>query len=215
MASNGWFLELLDRERATLDEDAYPLPKHQMDAFELCCDVLTEEETSLAKRSKQRRSSRSRAYTLLGDVFLGAGPEVFLLCTLCTSISKLATVSLKGLIPELRRWWKTVPHPAGLTETARELCEANSINSLVAPDRKRQRLEATVNAGMLSCFVSNGPCLLNHNRARFIAKQARPSVGARLIGTHSRASRYRSKGSTCPYAYHRSASECVWLVYPQ
>jgi len=40
MASNGWFLELLDREIATFDDDAYPLPKHQMDAFELCCDLL-------------------------------------------------------------------------------------------------------------------------------------------------------------------------------
>ena len=40
MASNGWFLELLDHERMTFDDDAYPLPKHQKDAFELCCELL-------------------------------------------------------------------------------------------------------------------------------------------------------------------------------
>lgn len=128
MSSTRWFVELLECERATFDDDAYPLPKHQKDAFEVCCELLKEEETSMAKRSKQRRSTRHRAHTLLCDVFSGVGPEVFLLCTLCTTISKLATVSLKSLIPELRRWWKTVSHPAGLTETARELCEANSIS---------------------------------------------------------------------------------------
>ena len=155
MASNGWFLELLDCERATFDDDAYPLPKHQKDAFELCCELLKEEETSMANRSKQRRSIRYRARTLLSDVFSGVGPEVFLLCTLCTTISKLATVSLKVLIPELRRWWKTVSHPTGLTETARELCEANSISSLVAPGRKRQHSEVTVDAGMPNCSIPN------------------------------------------------------------
>ena len=155
MSSTRWFVELLDCERATFDDDAYPLPKHQKDSFELCCELLKEEETSMAKRSKQRRSTRYRARTLLSDVFSGVGLEVFLLCTLCTTISKLATVSLKTLIPELRRWWKTVSHPAGLTETARELCKANSISSLVAPNRKRRHSEVAVEAGMPNCSIPN------------------------------------------------------------
>jgi len=153
MSSTRWFIELLECERAKFDHGAYPLPKHQKDAFDLCCDLLKEEETSLAKRSKQRRSTRSRAHTLLSDVFLGVGPEVFLLCTLCTTISKLATIPLKSLIPELRRWWKTVSRPAGLTETAKELCTANFIGSLVTADRKRQHSEVTVDAGMPGCSI--------------------------------------------------------------
>ena len=116
---------------------------------------LKEEETSMAKRSKQRRSTRYRARTPLSDVFSGVELEVFLLCTLCITSSKLATVSLKILIPELRRWWKTVSHSAGLTEPARELCKANSINSLMASDRKRRYLKVAIDAGMPNCFNPN------------------------------------------------------------
>lgn len=100
----------------------------------------------MTNRSKQRRSTRSRVHTLLRDVFLCVGPEVFVLCTLSTSISKLATVSLENIIPELRRWWKAVSQPRGLTETARELCEASSINSLMAPNQKRQHSKTTIDA---------------------------------------------------------------------
>ncbi|KAF7509569.1 hypothetical protein GJ744_007969 [Endocarpon pusillum] len=143
MASNTWFIELLESERATFDDSPFPLPKHQNDAFTLCCELLREDQVSLAKRSKQRRSTRVQARTLLSDIFLGVGPEVFLLCTLSTSISKIASVALKGLVPELRRWWKAASHPHGLTETAKELCEANSISSLVVPIRKRQHSDVS------------------------------------------------------------------------
>ena len=116
---------------------------------------LEQEETSMAKRSKQRRSTRYRARTLLSDVFSGVRLEMFLLCTLCIISSKLATVSLKILISELRRWWKTVSHSAGLTKTVRELCKVNSISSLMASDRKRRYLEVAVDAGMSNCFIFN------------------------------------------------------------
>ena len=86
MASNTWFIELLESERATFDDSPVPLPKYQNDGFTLCCELLREDQVSLAKRSKQRRSTRVQAHTLLSDIFLGVGPEVFLLCTLSTSI---------------------------------------------------------------------------------------------------------------------------------
>jgi hypothetical protein len=131
MASQAWFIEQLERDRATFEDNAYPLPKYQSDAFQLCCELLREDATSLAKRSKQRRSVRLRARTLLVDVFTGLGCEMFLLCTLATNISTLATIPIKDLVPTLRRWWKGVSHPNGLTETANKVCEANSISALI------------------------------------------------------------------------------------
>ena len=169
-----WFIELLECERATFDDDPYPMPKHQKDAFELCCELLKEDETSMARQSRQRRSTRYRARTFLRDVYSGVGPEVFLLCTLCTTIPKLATVPLKGPIPELRRWWKTVSHPKGLTGTAGELCKANSISSLVAPDRKRQHSEITVDAGVPNCSIPND--LITESRQSRIHRQASTPV---------------------------------------
>jgi hypothetical protein len=41
---------------------------------------------------------RLRARTLLVDVFIGLGCKMFLLYTLATSISTLATVKIKGLL---------------------------------------------------------------------------------------------------------------------
>ena len=94
---------------------------------------------------------------LLQPPFLYYRPAGFRLRADCDSIPvKIgASVSLKTLVPELRRWWKTVSHPAGLTETARDLCKANSISSLVAPDRKRQHSEVAVDAGMPNCSIPN------------------------------------------------------------
>ena len=85
MASNeilaNTFVERLETERATFDNDTHPLPKYQKGAFELCGILLQEDTASLAQRSKQHCSSRLRARTLLIDVFNGLGAEVFLLCT--------------------------------------------------------------------------------------------------------------------------------------
>ncbi|KAI9780729.1 MAG: hypothetical protein M1816_002682 [Peltula sp. TS41687] len=139
MATHKWFIELLESQRATFDDEAYPLPKYQSDAFQSCYELMREHPFS--KRSKQRRSTMMQTHTLLTDVFLSVGPEVFLLCTLSTSISKLATITLKGLVPELRRWWKTVSHPQGLSKTANELCQANSVDTLVNSARKRKHSE--------------------------------------------------------------------------
>ncbi len=137
MASNKMsattFFERLEMERATFDDEAHPLPKYQKDAFESCCKLLQEDAASLAQRSKQHRSSRLRARTLLIDVFNGLGTEVFLLCTLATTITKLSTITHSDLFPKLRAWWKTAEHPHGLTECANGLCDVNSIGAFIGP----------------------------------------------------------------------------------
>ncbi|OCL14011.1 hypothetical protein AOQ84DRAFT_69950 [Glonium stellatum] len=100
--SNDWLIEQLEKERATFNNDTYPLLSYQIDAFRSCYDLLREDMVSLAKRSKQSRSERLRARTFLMDVFLGVGPEVFLLCILAAPISKLHKITPKGLLPKLQ-----------------------------------------------------------------------------------------------------------------
>ncbi len=102
MASHTWFIKQLESVLLTFDNDTHSLPKHQNNAFQPCYELLTEDAISLAKRSKQRRSIRLRARTLLVDVFKGIGREMFLLCTLATRILLLATIEIKGLVLALR-----------------------------------------------------------------------------------------------------------------
>jgi hypothetical protein len=102
IASNIWLIEQLEKERAIFDDNTYPLLSDQTDAFKSCYDLQREDAVSLEKRSKQRRSQRVPARTLLMDVFLGVGPEVFILCVLALPMSKLDKLKPKGLILERR-----------------------------------------------------------------------------------------------------------------
>jgi hypothetical protein len=147
MALHTSFLKKLTREKAKLNESDNLLSDRQGRAFRLCCDLLRENAASLATRSKSRRSVRLRARSLLADVFTSLGPEVFLLSTLGTSISDLATIPTRGLIPELRGWWKAASHSKELTELAHQACDANSISSLAAGICKLRLARNTNTAG--------------------------------------------------------------------
>ena len=142
--SNIWLIQLLEIERQQWqkvdeierqrsNETTPPLSQKQSGAFDAWCALLRESDVSLADRSRQRRSSRVRARALIISVFLKLGAEVFLLCALSTSISKLADNPKKeDLIHDLQIWWAAVLHPQGLTRTATAVCEANSIGTLTA-----------------------------------------------------------------------------------
>lgn len=134
--TNDWLTQL-EKEKATFDDETYPLLSCQTDAFAACCDLLRGDPAPPKQLSKQRCSERQRARTFLVDVFQGVGPEVFLLCALAIPISKLADISPKDAIPKLRTWWKAVSHPHGLTVTAAELCEANSIRTLTSRQKRK------------------------------------------------------------------------------
>ncbi|KFZ04063.1 hypothetical protein V501_09252, partial [Pseudogymnoascus sp. VKM F-4519 (FW-2642)] len=122
----------VERVRSTFDDDTYPLPQHQKHSFDLYVELFQEDAISFAKRSKQRRSARLKARTLLSDVFIALGSQVFFLCALAVAISTLDTVEIKGLVPTLRQWWTTVSHPKGLVETANQVCTASSISALIS-----------------------------------------------------------------------------------
>lgn len=139
------FVEQLEIERSGFDDDAHPLPRYQYDAFCLCRDLLLESDVSQAQRSRQHRISRQRVRNLLIDVYRDLGAEVFLLCTLAASITKLATITHKDLFPKLRTWWKAAACPHGLTEIASELHDAHLSDALV---QMRKRKRATDDTGL-------------------------------------------------------------------
>lgn len=45
---------------------------------------------------------------------------MFLLCALAISVTNLGTLNCVEGVYEMRRWWRQVEHPSGLSEAARE-----------------------------------------------------------------------------------------------
>jgi len=68
-------IEQFETERQNFSESACPLLPKQIDAFDTWCNLLQESATSLVKRSRQHRSRRLRARTLLANVFLQTRPR--------------------------------------------------------------------------------------------------------------------------------------------
>lgn len=144
--SNESLIQQVEIEWKNFDESTRALTAKQSKAFDVWCDLLREGDVQLKKRSKERRSKRLRARALSERVFMELGPEVFLLCTLATSITKLAENPRENLVPDLRKWWATVPHPQGLTKTANEVCEVKLIAELIAT--RNQYLHIANDAGI-------------------------------------------------------------------
>jgi hypothetical protein len=127
-----WLLEAIEAERASFNDEKVPLLSCHAAALKTAIKLLQEDEGSLKKRSKQRRSERLKARTLLVDIYTGVGPEVFMLCVFATTITKLEKVPPKVAVPQLRALWKTKRLPKGFSETTTELCNAYSIDALIS-----------------------------------------------------------------------------------
>jgi hypothetical protein len=130
--SPNWFIERLESERQKFDGSTHPLSEEESEAFLAWHALLQESATALSKRKRQTRSTRLRARSQIVDIFVSVGAEVFLLCTLSTTISKFTEGPRDNLrTSKLQTWWATVPHPQGLTQTAKDVCKAYSIGNLV------------------------------------------------------------------------------------
>jgi hypothetical protein len=131
-----WFILQLDIKRQTFEESIRPLNKKESQSFQSWLDLLQDTNKSLPKPSRSNRSRRSIARTLLKDIFLNLGPDVFLLCTLAISYTRLAESRLRSenLTSLVRSWWSTVSHPKGLTATASDLCEVLIVQYSNIPD---------------------------------------------------------------------------------
>lgn len=118
-----------------------PLLLSQLELFRCYLEILREDTTSLAARSKQRRSERQRVRDTVVDIYVAVGKEVFVLCVIAVQASKITHKATKDLIPSLRQWWKTAPRPELLTTTTEEVCGTYSIESLISSSRKRKLAE--------------------------------------------------------------------------
>lgn len=152
-ANDGWVIESVEKEHATFDDEPQPLLSWQIRAVESYRELLQEDQISLTKRSKQRRSERLRVRTLFGDIFIALGPEVFLLCVLAGPISRWNSVTPRDIIPELRRWWKNRPHPHGLSTMATEACESYAIRNLVTSSPKNYLAQFSAEKGVSSASL--------------------------------------------------------------
>ncbi|KAF2174656.1 hypothetical protein K469DRAFT_705270 [Zopfia rhizophila CBS 207.26] len=141
--SSDWLVEQLEAERAMFEEDTYPLTTSQVGKFESMHDLL-KDKASLKIGSSQRQGRRTRVHNLLADIGSGLGAEVFFLCTQATTITQLATVNQKGLLPALCKWWSRALHPKGLTNVANQLWDSYSVSIFISPVCKRTISEADI-----------------------------------------------------------------------
>jgi hypothetical protein len=136
MPSVSWLIERLEETKEGFTEEIHPLATYQLRAFKNVHDLFKEDEKSLAQRSKQRRSARLQARSLLINIFFGIGQELFLLCILAAPISTLASVKQTGVdLKQLREWWNSASHLQGLSGASRYICEEHRIKELLAPLR--------------------------------------------------------------------------------
>ena len=134
MSEIAWLLTLLEESRKAFEEGRYLSHDRMKVAFKRWNDLILEDEASLLRRSSARRSIRRRARALLRDIYQAQGPDVFLLCTLATSATRLATVDPKGITTSVEGWWNTVVHPNSLSAAARRICGEFSIRDRLKVD---------------------------------------------------------------------------------
>jgi hypothetical protein len=170
--SAAFVIEHLKAERCTFNENAYELLKRQEKAFKLCCDLLKSDLMSQTQISSKQRYMKLRAQTFLFDVFNSLGAEMFLLFTLAVSITDLSK-TLGGLFPALQEWWNGVGHPHGLTETALQLCDMNSVKKLATSTKKRPS-QGHIGLSILFALVVRG--LLQASLEASSSKRIRPEV---------------------------------------
>ena len=152
MEKNSWFYESLEKKRKDFEEGSYTIVSRLKTTFSRWDVLVREDDASLQNRSSGRRSIRRRARDLIREVYEAMDPDVFLLCTLVTSISKLATVKTEGLIRDLSQWWKAKPHPYALTEASTALCKEYSVSDWFI-SRKGRLVEETTHATNISTAV--------------------------------------------------------------
>lgn len=121
ISGDDWFFDGLDRWRKLFVTNPSYATTELRKKFEPWNDLINENDKSLEKRPSASRSLRSRKRRKLRAVLKELGPEVLLLCTLATTMTRLQFVNEEHLVPRLMQWWSTVEHPAALEEATAEL----------------------------------------------------------------------------------------------
>jgi hypothetical protein len=130
MASMGWFLEKMERERESFACEQIYAPS-RLTAFRPWIDFLSEDEENLSRRSASAKCIRRRVKSLLIDIHTTVCVEVFALATFSASMSKLYKVEAKTVLPELRTWWTDATHPESLVSFSKDLAKEFDITQII------------------------------------------------------------------------------------
>jgi hypothetical protein len=116
-------LELVEKERHTFSGDYFPLHHKNLDAVKKCSDLIAQDRNSI-----HRNTPKTRAHTILTDIWAHL-PEVFVLCSLAITPTRLGTLKSRDYLRKLLKWWEKAEQPKALVETIIRL-------SKVLPPRK-------------------------------------------------------------------------------
>jgi hypothetical protein len=111
-------LELLNIARGTFSNDYIPLHDKKIAAIKKCADLV-----AIDPRSILRNVLKSRAHTILTDIWTYSHPEVFVLCSIATTITRLGGLKSTDYIRKLREWWDKADKPDGLRQTVKKLAK--------------------------------------------------------------------------------------------
>jgi hypothetical protein len=129
-------IPLLESQRKLFSETKDDLLDLQKGQLAQCLQLWLVSDSS--SRHAARKKARSFLSCVYNDSSLGA--DVFLLCALGVSVTQLGTVNSIEAVYEIRKWWRQVEHPVGLTETSREyVLEHSSIFAIL--ERYAERAE--------------------------------------------------------------------------
>jgi hypothetical protein len=118
------WIDRLTVELGTFDDDSHNLLSDQSLAFDTYAVLIREEQPmEEPKHCVQYRYERRRARRFLVDVYSQMGSGAFVLCALAIPITDLSHIKPKERFPQYRKWWRSVPHPAGLSRIADQLCK--------------------------------------------------------------------------------------------
>lgn len=116
-----------ERLEETLRSIQYPLSDSQEKQADTWVALYQEDDESLGKRSKSRRSVRRRVRYFARKVY-GIKSQLFVLCSLSFSISGLPTIPDDTFYDELGNWWALKSPSEKLSNATNIVCRGFSQN---------------------------------------------------------------------------------------
>lgn len=107
---------ILEIERTRFTEVKDDLLEPQKVQIDACLGLW------LIPDKSSRQWGRKRARQFLEAIYndKSLGKDVFLLCAIGIVVTRLGRINLVEAVSVIRKWWRSVDHPHGLTETAEE-----------------------------------------------------------------------------------------------
>ena len=108
-------LVLVENERCYFLDDFFALHSDRINSIKNSSELVRTKRDSIHRNTVKRR-----AHIFLTDVW-ELQPEMFVLCSLAATPSRLGTLKSKNYIAKLTRWWREVEQPRLLTKIVEKL----------------------------------------------------------------------------------------------